>query len=159
MTLQPFTVYHKVGDELKCISVCIISDHLEHNTNIVHAFIATVLAHLISVINIHRVIYLADAAASQYTNCKNLSNLCHYVQNFKVEAEWHFFATSDGKSPCDGNHGIHCRWNCKMSSCTCQSSSTSNGANFNTTRDVLLGRKKNQSCFLFLYLDRRCQKT
>ena len=41
----------------------------------------------------------------QYKNYKNLANLCHHEVDFATEAEWHFFATSHGKSPCDGIGG------------------------------------------------------
>jgi hypothetical protein len=32
-------------------------------------------------------------------------NLCHHLEDFKVKAKWCFFATSHGKSPCDGIGG------------------------------------------------------
>lgn len=32
-------------------------------------------------------------------------NLCRHEDDFGVSAEWHFFATSHGKSPCDGIGG------------------------------------------------------
>jgi len=35
---------------------------------------------------------------------KNL-NLCHHKSDFGMDAEWHFFATSHGKGPCDGLGG------------------------------------------------------
>lgn len=36
---------------------------------------------------------------------KNFLNLCHHKVDFNIEAEWHFFATSHGKGPCDGVGG------------------------------------------------------
>ena len=35
-------------------------------------------------------------------NHKNLINFCHHQQDFNMDAESIFFATSQGKSPCDG---------------------------------------------------------
>ena len=32
-------------------------------------------------------------------------NLCHHVEDFNFNAKWSFFATSHGKSPCDGVGG------------------------------------------------------
>ena len=32
----------------------------------------------------------------------NFLNLCHHKKDFEVDAEWHFFATSHAKGPCDG---------------------------------------------------------
>ena len=42
---------------------------------------------------------------SQYENCKNLIYLCYHNSDHGLEAEWIFFATSHGKSPCDGIGG------------------------------------------------------
>jgi len=105
VTLHPFAIYYKQGDELKCLSVCVVSDYLQHSTNAVHAYISTVITHLKSRFHVKHIFYFTDGAASQYKNYKNLSNLCHHMRDFEVEAEWHFFATSHGKSPCDGIGG------------------------------------------------------
>ena len=48
-----------------------------------------------------KVIYFSDGAASQYKNYKAFINLCFHEQDHSLKAEWHFFATSHGKSPCD----------------------------------------------------------
>ena len=32
-------------------------------------------------------------------------NLCHHLEDFQIKAKWCFFATSHGKSPCDGIGG------------------------------------------------------
>ena len=32
-------------------------------------------------------------------------NLCHHYTDYGIRAEWNFFATSHGKSPCDGIGG------------------------------------------------------
>lgn len=39
-TLHPFAIYYKEEDELKCMSVCVISDCMKHDTTAVHAFIS-----------------------------------------------------------------------------------------------------------------------
>ncbi|XP_033127584.1 uncharacterized protein LOC117125231, partial [Anneissia japonica] len=111
-TLHPFVVYYKNSDQasrnehLKSLSICIISDCLRHDTRTVHAFISRMLNHLRTVLpSISKAIYFSDGAASQYKNCKNFSNLRHHKDDFGLAAEWHFFATSHGKSPCDGIGG------------------------------------------------------
>ncbi|KAL5457646.1 hypothetical protein EMCRGX_G034929 [Ephydatia muelleri] len=49
--------------------------------------------------------YLSDDISrvmpAQYKNCKNFTNLCYHVDDFGVQVEWHFFATSHGKSAGD----------------------------------------------------------
>ena len=37
---------------------------------------------------------------------KSFINLCHHQQDFSMDAEWIFFATSHGKSPCNGVGGF-----------------------------------------------------
>ena len=37
---------------------------------------------------------------------KNFINLCHHQQDFNMNAEWIFFATSHGKSSCNGVEGF-----------------------------------------------------
>ena len=49
--------------------------------------------------------YFSDGCAGQYKNFKNILNLCHHVTDFGITARWSFFATSHGKSPCDGIGG------------------------------------------------------
>ena len=86
--------------------MCVISDCLRHDTTVVHAFISNVLAHLKKELpNIEKVIYFSDGAASQYKNYKNFSNVCNHENDHGLKAEWHFFATSHGKSPRDGIGG------------------------------------------------------
>ena len=105
-TLHPFAVYHNDSGKVKCLSMCVISDCLRHDTTTVHAFVSNVLAHLKKELpNITKVIYFSDGAASQYKNYKNFSNVCNHENDHGLKAEWHFFATSHGKSPCDGIGG------------------------------------------------------
>ena len=83
--------------------MCVISDCLRHDTTTVHAFISNVLAHLKKELpNIKKVIYFSDGAPSQYKNYKNFSNVCNHENDHGLKVEWHFFATSHRKSPCDG---------------------------------------------------------
>ena len=51
--------------------------------------------------NIKKAIFVSDGAASQYKNKKNFASLCKFKTKYNIEAEWHFFATSHGKGPCD----------------------------------------------------------
>ena len=50
--------------------------------------------------------YFSDGCAEQYENHKNFINLCHHQPGLHMDAEWIFFATSHGKSPCDGVGGF-----------------------------------------------------
>ena len=50
-------------------------------------------------------IYVSDGCSAQYKNKKNFINLCPHMKDFGVQAEWHFFATSHGKTAADGAAG------------------------------------------------------
>lgn len=105
-TLHPFAIYHMEEGELKCTSVVMISDCMKHDTTTVHAFISQLVPFIKEQLpGKHKLIYFSDGAASQYKNHKNLSNLCYHQSDYGLAAEWHFFATSHGKSPCDGLGG------------------------------------------------------
>ena len=107
-TLHPFVIYHRENEDgdLKCFNLCVISDDKKHNAFTVHYFIKLMMKQLKELKpNLRKVYYYSDGAASQYKNCKNMRNLCFHEEDFGVEAEWHFFATSHGKSPCDGIGG------------------------------------------------------
>ena len=52
---------------------------------------------------IKRVHYFSDGFAGQYKNYKNY--LCFHEADFGMNCTWSFFATSHGKSPCDGTGG------------------------------------------------------
>ena len=54
---------------------------------------------------IKKLYFISDGAASQYENRKNFASLCQLKNKYKIEGEWHFFATSHGKGPCDAIGG------------------------------------------------------
>lgn len=69
VTLHPFAVYYKEGDELTCFSFCAVSDCLKHDTTAVHAFLHMLLRTLKAKLpQLQRIIYFSDGAASQYKN-------------------------------------------------------------------------------------------
>ena len=75
-TLHPFVVYYRREEKLECLSICVISDCLTHNTVTVHKFLHPVIEYVkTSITGITKIIYLSDGAASQYKNYKNFKNL------------------------------------------------------------------------------------
>ena len=52
-----------------------------------------------------KVLYFSDGSAAWYKNWKNFVNLCYHKTDVGCQAEWHFYATSHGKDPCDGIGG------------------------------------------------------
>ena len=55
--------------------------------------------------HIENIEYFSDGCAGQYKNFENFLNLCYHKNDFALNAEWIFFATSHGKYPCDGIGG------------------------------------------------------
>ncbi|CAF3716375.1 unnamed protein product [Rotaria socialis] len=106
-TLHPFVCYYKIEGKTEHLSFVIISECLIHDNIAVHLF----QRHLINYLkkqfnkNLSKIFYFSDGCAGQYKNLKNFINLTHHQEDFGVDAEWHFFATSHGKGPCDGVGG------------------------------------------------------
>ena len=49
--------------------------------------------------------YFTDGSAPQYKNRYNFAGLCYHETFYGIKSEWNFFATSHGKSACDGIGG------------------------------------------------------
>ena len=47
----------------------------------------------------------SNGSAGQYKNFKNFANNLHQSDDFGLDCEWNFFATSHGKNTCDGIGG------------------------------------------------------
>lgn len=106
-TLHPFIIYYKWEGKLKHLQYVFISDCLEHNTVAFYVFQKKLLEILKQTLPfaLKKITYFSDGSAAQYKNKKNFLNLCLHKTDFEVEAEWEFFATSHGKSACDGLGG------------------------------------------------------
>lgn len=112
-TLHPFVIYYRMPfaeDEadapLKHVSFVVISECNTHDTIAVHLFQKALINFLLTEIGKpKKILYFSDGCAAQYKNRKNFINLCYHERDFGMPAEWHFFATSHGKGPCDGIGG------------------------------------------------------
>lgn len=105
-TLHPVCVYYRVEDRLQCLSFCIVSDDMDHDVSLVYQIQKKSIEYVkMKIKDLTNIIYFSDGYAAQYKNRKNFFNLCHHATDFNVTAEWVFFATSHGKSPCDGIGG------------------------------------------------------
>lgn len=87
-TIHPFCVYYKEQGQLKIESILIISESLKHNVEAVYQFQNLVVSHIKKRMQFNKIIFL-----------------CMFKKDFGIDAEWHFFATSHGKSPCDALGG------------------------------------------------------
>ncbi|KAK3928964.1 Protein translocase subunit, partial [Frankliniella fusca] len=106
VTLHPFVSYFRENGEEKCLSFVIISDTEDHQNEEVFTFLHSYIPFLKEhVPNLKHIYYFSDGAASQYKNRKNVTNLRMHFDDFGLTAEWHYFATSHGKGPCDGLGG------------------------------------------------------
>eukprot|EP00731_Ephydatia_muelleri_P027646 Em0019g519a len=95
------------GGSLQHKCYVIISEHTEHDTVAVHLFQRKLIQFLTETFtNVpNKIVYFSDGCSAQYKNRKNFINLCHHLEDFNVPAEWHFFATSHGKTAADGVAG------------------------------------------------------
>ena len=106
-TLHPIVLYYMKDNKLMEKSLCFISDDLNHDTCFVYEVIKQTVHYIKDEIftTLSMVHYFSDGCAGQYKNYKNFINLCLHEKDFNVKCEWSFFATSHGKSPCDGLGG------------------------------------------------------
>ena len=105
-TLHPVALYSMKDGKLHCSSICAISDDMEHDTPFVYQVQSEVVQYLKKELpHVIDIEYFSHSWAGQYKNFKNILNLCHHVTDFGITARWSFFATSHGKSPCDGIGG------------------------------------------------------
>ncbi|GBN96229.1 hypothetical protein AVEN_174177-1 [Araneus ventricosus] len=106
-TIHPLVVYGKNSEnQLLTVSMCIISDHTIHDTATVFSFQTAVIPSIKEKFPlVKKLIYFSDGSSAQYKNRKNFVNICHHESDFELKSEWHFFATSHGKSSCDGIGG------------------------------------------------------
>ena len=107
-TIHPFVAYWRDdAGEIQHLSYAAISDCLTHDTVAVHMFQRKLVGYIETKLGWrpNKIYYFSDGAAAQYKNCKNFVNLTMHDADFGVKAEWHFFATAHGKSPCDGIGG------------------------------------------------------
>ena len=106
-TVHPVVCYFKSPDnELSHLSICFLSEELQHDTAMVYLIQAKTIEILQSaILDLCSVEYFSDGCAAQYKNKKSFYNLCKHESDFGVQASWSFFGTSHGKSPCDGIGG------------------------------------------------------
>ncbi|GBN79207.1 hypothetical protein AVEN_75562-1 [Araneus ventricosus] len=106
-TIHPVMIHCKDTSNVKLIiPLCIISDDLKRDVSMVYEIQKNVTGFLKEnyphITNIH---YFSDGCAGQYKNKYNFMNLCLHEKDFKLKAQWSFFATSHGKTECDGIGG------------------------------------------------------
>eukprot|EP00731_Ephydatia_muelleri_P003574 Em0001g3574a len=117
-TIHPFVCYYVAEGTLNTLCYVVISECNQHDTIAVHLFQRKLLDFVTRECGGKRpqkVYYMSDGCAAQYKNCKNFTNLCYHLVDFGVRAEWHFFATSHGKSAGDGAGGTLKRVACRAS--------------------------------------------
>jgi hypothetical protein len=106
VTIHPFAIYYRENGKEQFINFVAISDCLKHDTIAVHLFQRGLITFLNKTLGaLSKIYYFSDGASAQYKNKKNFINLYYHTDDFNISAEWHFFATSHGKGPCDGLGG------------------------------------------------------
>ena len=105
-TIHTVVIYYKNGNTLSHLSYTIISEDNTHDVDFVYKVIEIIILDLkVKLPNLSFIHFFTDGCAGQYKNHKNMFNLCQLEFEFAIKGEWNFFATSHGKSPCDGIGG------------------------------------------------------
>ena len=108
MTLHVYVIYYKKEGKVKHKNFVVLSEYILHDANCVHLFNERLISHLrqeFGVRNVKKIFYFSHGAGSQYKNKFNFVNLIEHKNDFCIDAEGHFFATSHGKGACDGVGG------------------------------------------------------
>lgn len=106
VTIHPIAIYYNDNGKEKFINYVAISECLKHDTIAVNLFQEGLIKFLKETLSsLKKIFYFSDGASAQYKNKKNFVNLAFHEDDFAIKAEWHFFATSHGKGPCDGLGG------------------------------------------------------
>ncbi|XP_043462733.1 uncharacterized protein LOC122498838 isoform X1 [Leptopilina heterotoma] len=98
-------VNYKFENEIKHISMAIISDNLQHDTVAVYVYQQIIIAYLKEHFSPKFIHYFTDGASQHFKNKYNFINLLHHKEDFNISADWNFHATAHGKGPCDGIGG------------------------------------------------------
>ena len=106
--MHPVVIYALCNNTLQSFSYCLISDDLEHDTAFVY-YPQSVLSENIKVSfpHLNHNEYYSNGCAAQYKTSKVFS-IFHFIDlilGLKLVGHF-FFATSHGKSPCDGIGGV-----------------------------------------------------
>lgn len=110
-TVHPFVIHwwNAAKKSVEYRTFCVISDELSHDTDTFHAFRVAFIQALKAdpdLQHITKIYYVSDGAAAHYKNFKNFANLMQHKHDFDIDAEWHFTATSHGKSTCDAMSAV-----------------------------------------------------
>ncbi|XP_046689161.1 uncharacterized protein LOC124375086, partial [Homalodisca vitripennis] len=105
-TVHPVIINMCVDEEKIVSSHCVISDDLNHDVCMVYKIQETLLEYVKeNYPNVTDVHYYSDGCAGQYKNKYNFMNLSLHEKDFKIKGQWSFFATSHGKTECNGIRG------------------------------------------------------
>ena len=106
-SLHPVIIYFLNSTKKICSkSFCIVSEDLLHDVSFVHEVQRIITTWIqIHLSHIDTITHFSDGCAQQYKNYKNFINLLCHGDDFGIAAKWAFFATSHGKSRCDGVGG------------------------------------------------------
>lgn len=107
VTIHPFVIYFRENGQLKHRTLVVISPVLDHNYVLVHNCFEKLFKFLNEILPQTTKVYIfTDGAASQYKNKNNFTNITFMREDFNINVEWHFHASSHGKCPCDGVSGV-----------------------------------------------------
>ena len=106
-TIHPVVLYYSNKQKhLHIKSFAFFSDDLDHDTAFVYHLQKLLCQFLHEKLNhLTMIQYFSDGCAPQHKNYKNFLNLTFHYHDFGLDATWNFFATSHGKSSCDGLGG------------------------------------------------------
>lgn len=107
-TIHPFVIYYReqAGTDVKCQSLIVIAESLDHNVCSVYQFQLKLFQYLKQKLsNVRKLFFFSDGAGGQYKNRKNFYNLITIKTDYNYDIIWNFFASCHGKNSCDAVGG------------------------------------------------------
>lgn len=107
-TLHSVVIHAKNAEGVTSVSsLCFVSEDLTHDVSMVYETQKVSVTQIVkeNYTSVSEVHYFTDGCAGQYKNKYTLFNLCMHEKDFKLRAQWSFYAKSHGKSECDGIGG------------------------------------------------------
>lgn len=106
-TVHPIIFYYNSGTAINHCSIVLLSNSTTHDVAAVYIMQEILIPEIRKVCpGVKKIIYVTDGAKQHYKNRFQMMNLMHHFEDFGIEAEWHFHATTHGKEACDGVEAI-----------------------------------------------------
>lgn len=107
VTIHPVVIYLNDNETVINKNMCFFTEDLKHDVSVVKLFIKKILEYVQKEFpEVKDFEFFSDGCGGQYKNSEIFAFLPECEELFSINVKWNFFATSHGKSACDGIGGM-----------------------------------------------------